>query len=159
MSLTALNYTAGTGPEIISYDSSITVAEELFASFSEELFSPELDVQTLKRMLIQPVKVQVPVAAPVFEMYHTLMPMLYRSSNTENAKAMANRLDSALATSWPTGAPSELNSTGFWDLLGFKLPEFAQQYVDCGVSCSRYAVPWLVLSRAALAQRYLSLMT
>ncbi|KAL0033300.1 hypothetical protein WJX77_002388 [Trebouxia sp. C0004] len=28
-------------------------------------------------------------------------------------------------------------NSGFWDFLGFKLPEFAQQYIDCGVSCSR----------------------
>ena len=155
----SLNCVAGTGLGIAPVDSSLTVAQELFAPFSEDLFSPELDVQALKGMLTQPLRIQVPVASAVFAQYCSLMPSLYCPSTTENARGLISRFDTALAQSWPTGSGSELNYTAFWDILGFKLPEFAQGYIDCGVSCSRYAVPWLVLSRAALAQRYLSLMT
>ncbi|DBA86774.1 TPA: hypothetical protein ACH3X1_016663 [Trebouxia sp. C0004] len=57
---------AGTGPGVAPVvDSSITVAQELFAPYSEDLFSPELDVQALKGMLTQPLTIQVPVASNI----------------------------------------------------------------------------------------------
>ncbi|DBB01754.1 TPA: hypothetical protein ACH3X1_000374 [Trebouxia sp. C0004] len=118
-------------------DSSLTVADQLFAPFSEDLFSAELDIHALQNMLTQPLTTQVPVASNIFTQYCSLMPPLYRSSTTENARGLISRFDAALAQTWPTGSGSELNYTGFWDFLGFKLPEFAQQYIDCGVSCSR----------------------
>ena len=131
------NDTAGTGPASPPIDSSMTVAEQLFAPFSEDLFSAELDIHALQRMLTQPLTTQVPVASNIFTQYCPLMPALYRSSDTENARGLISWFDSALAQSWPTGSGSELNYIGFWDFLGFKLPEFAQQYIDCGVSCGR----------------------
>ena len=129
--------TAGTGPAFPPIDSSVIIAEQLFAPFSEDLFSAELDIHALQKMLTQPLTTQIPVASNIYTQYCSLMPTLYRSSTTENARGLISRFDSALAQSWPTGSGSELNYTGFWDTLGFKLPEFAQQYIDCGVSCSR----------------------
>ncbi|DBA81990.1 TPA: hypothetical protein ACH3X1_007693 [Trebouxia sp. C0004] len=128
---------SGTGPASTPIDSSLTVADQLFAPFSEDLFSAELDIHALQNMLTQPLTTQVPVASNIFTQYCSLMPSLYRSSTTENARGLISRFDAALAQSWPTGSGSELNYAGFWDFLGFKLPEFAQQYIDCGVSCSR----------------------
>ncbi|KAL0038563.1 hypothetical protein WJX77_010781 [Trebouxia sp. C0004] len=127
----------GTGPAYPPVDSSSAIADQLFAPFPEDLFSAELDVHALKKMLTQPLTAQVPVISSVFTQYCLLMPALYRSSTTENARGLISRFDSALAQLRPTGSGSELNHTGFWDSLGFKLPEFAQQYMDCGVSCSR----------------------
>ncbi|KAL0033036.1 hypothetical protein WJX77_011809 [Trebouxia sp. C0004] len=56
----------------------------------------------------------------------------------------ALRQEILLSNKTATGIPEDvekeigmLKSAGFWDFLGFKLPEFAQQYIDCGVSCSR----------------------
>lgn len=129
--------TAGPEPASSSIDPSATVADKLFAPFSEDLFSVELDIHRLKQMLTQPLTTQIPVASTVFTQFSSLMPALYRSSNTENARGLMIGFDHALAQPWPTGPGSELNYAGFWDNLGFKLPEVAQQYVDCGVSCSR----------------------
>ncbi|DBA76965.1 TPA: hypothetical protein ACH3X1_009558 [Trebouxia sp. C0004] len=135
--LSAYDQVEGTGPAYPPVDSSSAIADQLFAPFPEDLFSAELDVHALKKMLTQPLTAQVPVISSVFTQYCLLMPALYRSSTTENARGLISRFDSALAQLRPTGSGSELNHTGFWDSLGFKLPEFAQQYMDCGVSCSR----------------------
>ena len=45
------NDTAGTGPASPPIDSSLTIAEQLFAPFSEDLFSAELDIHALQKML------------------------------------------------------------------------------------------------------------
>ena len=130
------NDIAGTGPASPLVDSSITVADQLFAPFSEELFSAELDIHALQKMLTQPLIAEVPVASDIFTQYCSLMPALYRSSDTEHAKWLLTWLDCALAQSWPSSG-SYRNYIGFWDCLGFRLPDIAQRYCDCGVSCGR----------------------
>lgn len=45
------NDTAGTGPASPPIDSSLTLAEQLFALFSEDLFSAELDIIALQKIL------------------------------------------------------------------------------------------------------------
>ena len=92
-----LSYVAGAGPGVALVDSSIPVAEELFAPFSQDLFSPELDIQALKGMLTQPLTTRVPVASSVYAQYCSAMPSLYYSSNTESARGLITRFDSALA--------------------------------------------------------------
>jgi len=103
-----------------------------------------LDVQALKAMLTQPLRIQVPVASNVLAQYCPLMPSLYCPSNTEHAGRLITQFDVALEQSWPTGAQTVHNCLSFWDNLGFRLPEFAQQFIDCGVSCGRYAASWPV---------------
>ncbi|KAL0053708.1 hypothetical protein WJX82_009636 [Trebouxia sp. C0006] len=49
---------AGTGPASPPIDSSSTTAEQLFAPFSEDLFSAELDIHALQKMLTQPLTTQ-----------------------------------------------------------------------------------------------------
>ena len=63
------NDTAGTGPASPPTDSSFTIAEQLFAPFSEDLFSAELDIHALQKMLTQPLTTQVPVASDIFAQY------------------------------------------------------------------------------------------
>ena len=46
------------GQHFTPIDSSLTVADQLFAPFSEDLFSAELDIHALQNMLTQPLCMQ-----------------------------------------------------------------------------------------------------
>ena len=105
--------------------------DQLFAPLSSEEFPFHLDVPALHAMLQQPLH---PV--PVFSMHaytelDSLCPGLGQLRQDEHAFKLVARLVDALSVAWPGPlSKAELNYTHFWDELGFRLPEWAERYIN-----------------------------
>jgi len=120
-----------------SVDDSIGVMQSLFAPFPETMFPRTLDITSLAGLLGAPLACRVPLPQSQYQHTNRLFPCLFCPETTVSAHDLHPFLTTALQASWPTGSPTELLLTTFWDTVGYKLPEFAARHLGIAVSENR----------------------
>ncbi|KAL3150158.1 hypothetical protein ABBQ32_000020 [Trebouxia sp. C0010 RCD-2024] len=123
-----------------SVDGSIGVMQSLFAPFPETMFPRTLDTTSLAGLLGAPLACRVPLPQSQYQHANRLFPDLFCPETTISAHDLHPFLITALQASWPTGSPTELLLTTFWDTVGYKLPEFAAGHLGIAVSENRNSV-------------------
>ena len=123
-----------------SVDGSIGVMQSLFAPFPETMFPRILDTATVSGLLGAPLACRVPLPESQYQHANRLFPDLFCPETTISAHDLHPFLITALQASWPTGTPTELLLTTFWDTVGYKLPEFAAGHLGIAVSQNRSVV-------------------
>ncbi|KAL0023742.1 hypothetical protein WJX77_000108 [Trebouxia sp. C0004] len=123
-----------------SVDDSIGVMQSLFAPFPEIMFPRTLDTTSLAGLLGAPLACRVPLPQSQYQHANRLFPGLFCPETTISAHDLHPYLITALQASWPTGSPTELLLTTFWDVVGYKLPEFAAGHLGIAVSENRNCV-------------------
>lgn len=120
-------------------DDSIGVMQALFAPFPETTFPKTLNVTSLARLMAAPLACRVPLPQSQYQHANRLFPDLFCSETTTSAHDLHPFLITALQAPWPTGTPTELLLTPFWDTVGYKMPEFAAKHLGMAVSQNRSA--------------------
>ena len=120
-----------------SVDDSIGVMQSLFAPFPEIMFPRTLDTTSLAGLLGAPLACRVPLPQSQYQHANRLFPSLFCPETTISAHDLHPYLITALQASWPTGSPTELLLTTFWDVVSYKLPEFAAGHLGIAVSENR----------------------
>ena len=123
-----------------SVDDSIAVMQNLFAPFPETMFPRALDTTSLAGLLGAPLACRVPLTQSQYQHANRLFPDLFCPETSISAHDLHPTLITALQASWPTGSPTELLLTPFWDTVGYKLPEFAAGHLGIAVSENRLVV-------------------
>ena len=118
-------------------DDSIGVMQSLFAPFPEIMFPRTLDTTSLAGLLGTPLACRVPLPQLQYQHANRLFPALFCPETTISAHDLHPYLITALQASWPTGSPTQLLLTTFWDVAGYKLPEFAAGHLGIAVSGNR----------------------
>ncbi|DBA97112.1 TPA: hypothetical protein ACH3X1_014883 [Trebouxia sp. C0004] len=128
-----------------SVDDSIGVMQSLFAPFPEIMFPRTLDTTSLAGLLGAPLACRVPLPQSQYQHANRLFPGLFCPETTISAHDLHPYLITALQASWPTGSPTELLLTTFWDVVGYKLPEFAAGHLGIAVSENSFWTMYLLL--------------
>lgn len=101
------------------------------------MFPRTLDTTSLAGLLGAPLACRVPLPQSQYQHANRLFPDLFCPETTISAHDLHPFLITALQASWPTGSPTELLLTSFWDTVGYKLPEFAAGHLGIAVSENR----------------------
>ncbi|DBA94012.1 TPA: hypothetical protein ACH3X1_001664 [Trebouxia sp. C0004] len=139
-SLATTASTSGISGATASVDDSIGVMQALFAPFSETAFPKSLNATSLAGLMAAPLACRVPLPQSQYQHAKRLFPDLFCPETTISAHDLHPFLVTALQTSWPTGTPTELLLTPFWDTVGYKMPEFAAGHLGMAVSQNRNSV-------------------
>lgn len=130
---------AGISGATASVDDSIGVMQALFAPFSETAFPRTLNATSLAGLMAAPLACRVPLPQSQYQHAKRLFPDLFCPETTISAHDLHPFLVTALQALWPTGTPTELLLTTFWDTVGYKMPEFAAGHLGMAVSQNRSA--------------------
>ncbi len=122
---------------VASVDDSIGVMQALFAPFPETVFPRTLNATSLAGLMAAPLACRVPLPQSQYQHAKRLFPDLFCPETTISAHDLHPSLVTALQTSWPTGSPTKLLLTPFWEAVGYKLPEFAAGHLGIAVSENR----------------------
>ena len=145
---------AGTVAPTVAVDRTFDLTAKLFAAFPADAFPARLDRLKLIQLLSEPLPVKIPVPHMHYSDYEPLYPELFELDDSTKALQLFDRLVEALRKPWPDGPPSELLYSGFWDSVGYGLPEFAGKMLDFDAIVSRWVPGSLLLclfSSAGLA--------
>ena len=118
-------------------EDSIGVMQSLFAPFPETMFPRTLDTISVAGLLKAPLACKVPLTQSHYQHAYRLFPDLFCPETTTSAHDLHPHLITALQASWPTGTPTELLLTPFWDTVGYRLPEFAAGHLGIAASENR----------------------
>jgi len=119
-------------------DQSLAVMDALFAPFDEAAFPKQLSVSNLINLLESPLATRVPLPPSTYQSVNHLYPDLFTMETTASAPLLATTLVKAVQTAWPTGAPTELLYTPFWETVGYGLPEDIGRQLGLDISKSRF---------------------
>ena len=128
---------AGTVAATLPEDPTIEIAGQLFAAFPVDAFPARLDRLRLIQLLNEPLSVKVPVLRPLYPWYRALHPELFEPDDSRAAAELSCRLEQALRQKWPLGVPSETLYTGFYNIVGYDLPEYAGELLGFDATVSR----------------------
>ncbi len=128
---------AGIPRAVTSVEDSIGVMQALFAPFPETTFPRTLDATSLAGLMAAPFACRVPLPQSQYQHARRLFPDLFCPETTTSAHDLHPFLVTALQASWPTGTPTELLLTSFWDTVGYRLPELAAGHLGLPVSQNR----------------------
>ncbi len=118
-------------------EDSIGVMQALFAPFPETVFPRTLNATSLAELMAAPLACSVPLPQGLYQHAKRLFPDLFYLETTTSAHDLHPSLITALQTPWPSGSPTELLLTPFWEAVGYKLPEFAAGHLGIAVSENR----------------------
>jgi len=119
-------------------DHSLAVMDALFAPFDEAAFPKQLSVSNLINLLESPLATRVPLPPSTYQSVNHLYPDLFTMETTASAPLLATTLVKAVQTPWPTGPPTELLYTPFWETVGYGLPEDIGRQLGLNISKSRF---------------------
>lgn len=112
----------------MAVDSSVEVARKLFAVFPQ--MPLELEEGRLRELLNTPPACTVPVSATELGGNLELWPMdweggaLFKlAQQGEHCRKLQFMLEKALRATWPSGTPSQLLYTPYWNDVGWALPK------------------------------------
>lgn len=145
---------AGTVAPTVALDRTFDLTAKLFAAFASDVFPARLDRLKLIQLLSAPLPVKIPVPRVNYPEYEQLYPELFELDDSTRALQLFDRLVEALRKPWPDGKPNEQLYTGFWDSVGYGLPEFAGKMLDFDAIVNRWVPGSLLLclfSSAGLA--------
>ena len=111
--------------------------QALFAPFSETAFPKTLNVTSLADLMAAPLTCRVPLPQLLYQHARRLFPDLFCPETTTSAHDLYPFFITALQACWPTGDPTELLLTSFWDTVGYKMPEFAARHLAMPVCQNR----------------------
>jgi hypothetical protein len=124
---------------------SVEYADRLFVPFSEAEFPRQLEPLRLQQLLVRSPATLIPVSAQNLNTTRQLWtdqdhPLFTPATSDQAAGRLWARLIMALDASWPSGMPSELLYTPYWNAIGYDLPEYAGKMLEFGAVVNRYAV-------------------
>ena len=120
--------------EVRPPDRDFDITNAMFAPFEESTFPSSLNnIQALQQLLNMPLAARCPMHPSQWPRFQSLADSIFQEDATRTAPELQSRLTSAVLIHFPLSSDSELNLTGFWDVVGFGLPEFVGRVLGFAV--------------------------
>ena len=125
--------------EVHPPDRDFDITNAMFARFEESTFPYSLNnIQALQQLLNMPLAARCPMHPSQWPRFQSLADSIFQEDATRTAPELQSKLSSAMLTHFPLSSASELNLTGFWDSVGFGLPELVGTVLGFAVIKQRW---------------------
>lgn len=112
---------------------------DLFAPFPSETIPLRTERARLTDLLHSPFATTVPVSPQAHARLDVACPGLFSVDSTRSAPLLEWRLGTALFALLRPDAPTELQMTSFWDMVGFELPDWVGKTLGLPIRMRRYS--------------------